>query len=93
MAIEKINGVTVYFVSAKGPALASGHDALDLLGETNGTETDMIVVPAGRFAEEFFNLSTRHLGRFFQKLQNYEVGRHLFAADREALEAGLRGKA
>jgi hypothetical protein len=93
MATQSINGVTVYFVSAEGPALASGHDALDLLGETDGTETDMIVVPAGRFAERFFNPSTSQLGHFHQKLQNYEVGRHLFAADREALEAGLRGKA
>lgn len=93
MAIENINRVTVYFVSAVGRALASGHDALDLLGETDGTETDMIVVPAGRFAARFFNPSTSQIGHFHQKLQNYEVGRYLFAADREALEAELRGRA
>ena len=120
MATENINGVTVHFVSAEGPDLASEQDALDLLGQTYGTETDMIVVPAMRFAEGFFDLSNRQLGHFFQKLQNYQmrlavlgdiarhldeskalrdfvgetnhVGHHLFATDRPALEAGLRGK-
>ena len=121
MAIENINGVTVYLVSAEGRALASEQDALDLLGQTYGTETDMIAVPAERFAEGFFDLSTRQLGHFFQKLQNYQmrlavlgdisqhmnaskavrdfvgetnqVGRHLFAEDRETLQARLRGGA
>ncbi|MEQ8600207.1 MAG: DUF4180 domain-containing protein [Devosia sp.] len=121
MATQSINGVTVYFVSAEGPALASEQDALDLLGETYGTETDLIAVPAVRFADGFFDLSTKQLGHFFQKLQNYQmrlavlgdisqhlnqskalrdfvgetnqVGRHLFAEDRKALEAGLRGRA
>ena len=121
MATQSINGVTVYFVSADGCALASEQDALDLIGETYGTETDMIAVPTARFADGFFDLSTKHLGHFFQKLQNYQmrlavlgdisqhmdaskalrdfvmetntVGHHLFAPDRMALTAGLRGRA
>lgn len=73
MTTQSINGVTVYFVSAEGPALASEQDALDLIGETYGTETAMIAVPAARFADGFFDLSTKQLGHFFQKLQNYQM--------------------
>ena len=73
MSSQSINGVMVYFVSADGPALSSEQDALDLLGETYGTQTEMIAVPAARFAHGFFDLSTRQLGHFFQKLQNYQM--------------------
>jgi hypothetical protein len=73
MAVETINGINVFFVAAEGAPLSSEQDALDLLGETYGTETDMIVVPAGRFVPEFFDLSTRMAGHFFQKLQNYQM--------------------
>ncbi len=73
MSLERINGVALFFVAAEGPALSSEQDALDLLGETYGTETEMIAVPASRFAPEFFDLSTRLAGHFFQKLQNYRM--------------------
>lgn len=73
MSTERINGLTLFFVAAEGPALSSEQDALDLLGETYGTETDMIVVPHSRLAPEFFDLSTRLAGHFFQKLQNYRM--------------------
>jgi hypothetical protein len=120
MSTEEINGIHLHFASAEGPALSSEQDALDLLGETYGTETDMLVVPASRFAPDFFDLSTTKAGHFFQKMQNYQmrlailgdlsghtarskalgdfvgetnrIGHHLFAADREALEAGLGRK-
>lgn len=73
MSTERINDLTLFFVAAEGPALCSEQDALDLLGEIYGTETDMIVVPVSRFAPEFFDLSTRLAGHFFQKLQNYHM--------------------
>lgn len=70
---ERINGLALFFVDAEGPALSSEQDALDLLGQTYGKEADMIVVPAERFAPDFFDLSTRLAGHFFQKLQNYRM--------------------
>lgn len=73
MSVQTTNGTRLYFVAAEGPALSSEQDALDLLGEIYGTETDMIVVPAGRFAPGFFDLSTKMAGHFFQKLQNYQM--------------------
>lgn len=118
MNTERFKGLNLFLAAADGPALASEQDALDLLGETYGTDTDVIVVPAVRFAPAFFDLSSRLAGHFFQKLQNYRMrlvilgdisvhvarsqaladfisetnrsGHHLFAADRAALESGLR---
>ena len=91
MATETINGIEVYLVQATGPLLASEQDALDLLGETYGTGAEVLVVPAERLAPDFFDLSTRLAGHFFQKLQNYkmrlvilgDISRHL--ADSKAL--------
>lgn len=73
MSTATVNGIHLFFVAAEGPALGSEQDALDLLGETYGTQTDMLVVPASRFAPEFFDLSTKLAGHFFQKLQNYQM--------------------
>ncbi len=73
MTTQIINGITVYFVSHEGTHLSAEQDALDLLGEIYGTEAEMLVVPAERFAPGFFDLSTRQAGHFFQKLQNYQM--------------------
>lgn len=73
MSIIRFNDIEVFFVPATGPSLCSEQDALDLLGETYGTEVAMIAVPASRFAPSFFDLSTREAGHFFQKLQNYRM--------------------
>lgn len=73
MSTERINGLTLFFVAAEGSALCSEQDALDLLGQTYGTETDVIVVPASRFAPDFFDLSTKLAGHFIQKMQNYQM--------------------
>ena len=73
MSTQSFNGLTLFFADAQGPKLSSEQDALDLLGATYGTQTDVIVVPAARFAPDFFDLSTRLAGHFFQKLQNYQM--------------------
>lgn len=73
MTINRFNEIEVFFVPATGPALRSEQDALDLLGETYGTEAAMIAVPSDRFAPSFFDLSTKEAGHFFQKLQNYQM--------------------
>ena len=73
MSTKSFNDIAVFFVADEGPALRSEQDALDLLGETYGTETDMIAVPASRFAPSFFDLSSKEAGHFFQKLQNYQM--------------------
>lgn len=73
MSIEQVSGLNLHFAAGEGPTLASEQDALDLLGETYGMDADMIVVPVNRFSPEFFDLSSRQAGHFFQKMQNYRV--------------------
>lgn len=71
MSIARFNDIEVFFVPAAGPTLGSEQDALDLLGETYGTQAAMIAVPASRLSPSFLDLSTKQAGHFFQKLQNY----------------------
>jgi hypothetical protein len=73
MSTKTFNDIAVFFVASTGPALCSEQDALDLLGETYGTKTAMIAVPASRLAPSFFDLSSKQAGHFFQKLQNYQM--------------------
>lgn len=73
MTTERIGDHSLYFAAEQGPLLASEQDALDLLGATYGTETDIIVVPVHRFSLEFFDLRNRQAGHFFQKMQNYRM--------------------
>lgn len=73
MTTERFQNLDLYGADAEGPALSTEQDALDLLGETYGSGADVIVVPASRFAPEFFDLSTRKAGFFFQKMQNYQA--------------------
>ncbi|MGK6317115.1 DUF4180 domain-containing protein [Neorhizobium sp. DT-125] len=73
MSIENITGLNLYFAATDGSALATEQDALDLLGETYGKEVDVIVVPTSRFTPEFYDLSSRLAGHFFQKMQNYRM--------------------
>lgn len=73
MNTESVQGLNLYFVATDGPALSSEQDALDLLGETYGTGADVIVVPAARLAPEFFDLTSKQAGHFFQKMQNYRA--------------------
>lgn len=73
MQTIEINGLTVMFVPAEGPLLASEQDALDLIGETYGSEVDAVAVPTARFAPDFLDLSTRQAGLFIQKFQNYQM--------------------
>ena len=73
MDTEKLGELTLALVPADGPLLSSEADAVDLIGQTYGTGTDMIVLPITRLAPEFFQLETRLAGLFIQKLQNYQM--------------------
>ena len=73
MGMERLHELNLYFADAEGPALSNEQDALDLLGETYGQEIDVIVVPAGRFTPQFFQLTSKLAGHFFQKMQNYQA--------------------
>ena len=71
MPITTYHGLVLLELDATGPSLATEQDALDLIGETYGTEADIIVVPVARFDPQFLELRSGIAGIFFQKLQNY----------------------
>lgn len=60
-------------VAPSGPLIGTEQDALDLVGATYGSDVEAIAVPVERLRPEFFDLSTRMAGLFFQKLQNYRM--------------------
>lgn len=71
MSLIDIGGRPVLLVSADGPLLGTEQDALDLIGETYGTDVEVIAVPAARLHPDFLVLRTGMAGAFLQKMQNY----------------------
>ena len=63
--------VNVHEVDASGPAIVDGQGAVDLIGETYGSEADLLVIPVERLAPEFFRLSTGVAGEVLQKFVTY----------------------
>jgi hypothetical protein len=69
MQVETINGTRVAFYD--GPTIASEADANDIIGATYGLEVDVIAVPAEKFVDDFFWLSSGLAGAVLQKMQQY----------------------
>jgi hypothetical protein len=69
MDIETINGQRVAFYD--GEPIAKEMDANDIIGATYGLEVDVIAVPAQKFVDDFFWLSTGLAGAVLQKMQQY----------------------
>lgn len=72
--LRTIHGVPVMIYSAEGAPVAAEADALDLIGDASYQGARWAVVPAERFAEEFFRLRTRVAGGVIQKFAQYRVG-------------------
>lgn len=72
--LESIHGVPVLVLSTDGPVLHGDAEAVDLIGEAFGHQVDWVVIPAGRFTDEFFELRTRIAGDMLQKFVNYRIG-------------------
>ena len=58
---------------AEGASLGASADALDLIGEAFGADTEWILIPSGRLSEGFYDLKTGLAGEFLQKLTNYRL--------------------
>jgi len=63
--------VVILDIEPDGPLLGSEADALDLIGRTYGTDTQLIAIPVERLDPGFFRLSTGIAGAFTQKFLNY----------------------
>ena len=71
--VSEINGTTVYLCAAVGPRVSTAQDAVDIIGETWHSRADLVVIPAERFDDGFFTLSTGLAGEFIQKFVNYQL--------------------
>ncbi|SMH44830.1 protein of unknown function [Rathayibacter oskolensis] len=71
MRTETRQGVPLLLVDDEGGALSTPEDALALIAETYGGDTETIVVPVGRLDPEFFRLRSGIAGEFVQRFVNY----------------------
>ena len=71
--VELINGITVMHYPAKGTLIASERDAVELVNDAFNAHAQLVAVPASRFDDMFFHLSTRIAGEFIQKVVNYRI--------------------
>src|SRR3954454_9458959 len=67
------DGVVVCAWPSDGPPLRSEQDALDIVGNAGWHGAGIVAIPVGRLAPEMFDLRTRALGEFLQKLVNYRL--------------------
>ncbi|MFE3824578.1 DUF4180 domain-containing protein [Streptomyces sp. NPDC059092] len=67
------HGIPVLVCDAAGPPLATAQDALDHLVGAAYHEAEVVAVPAERFDDRFFDLSTGLAGAILQKLVNYRL--------------------
>src|SRR6478609_5819613 len=71
--VRVVGDTTLYVTDATGPTLRSAQDAVDIIGETWHSRADLVAIPAARFDDGFFTLSTGLAGEFIQKFANYQV--------------------
>ncbi|MEU9085976.1 DUF4180 domain-containing protein [Streptomyces sp. NPDC048357] len=72
--LQTINDVPVLMCAAEGEVIAGERDALDCIGDASYQGAQWVVIPAERFDDGFFRLSTRVAGEIIQKFAQYRVG-------------------
>lgn len=71
--VKNFSGRKVVIGDEDGPFLASERDVNDWISAAWDAEANLVVVPASRLSEEFFQLSTRIAGAIIQKFVNYRA--------------------
>ena len=80
-----LHATRVLRCAPEGPALDGESAALDLVGDALGQDAELVAVPAGRVAEDFFRLRSGVAGAVAQKFVQYrlrlavvgDISRHL----------------
>ena len=67
------HGVAVLECAADGPPVGSDSDATDLVGQALGGHADLVAIPVGRLAPEFFTLASGLAGAVVQKFVTYRL--------------------
>jgi hypothetical protein len=68
---SQLHGVRVFACPADGPLVLTERDAADIVGDALGERAELIVIPAERFDDSFFDLKTRIAGEVLQKFVTY----------------------
>lgn len=71
--ISEFHGVTVQVLDRAGPLLGDEAGALEVIGNTYGTEVDVVAVPVERLDPAFAQLSSGVAGAVVQKFVNYRL--------------------
>lgn len=71
--VRHVGGTTVYLCDPVGAMISSRQDAVDIIGQTWHSRADLVAIPASRFDDGFFTLSTGLAGEFIQKFVNYKL--------------------
>ncbi|MFE2497450.1 DUF4180 domain-containing protein [Streptomyces scopuliridis] len=71
--LQHIHGIPVLLCAPDGDPLRGEREALDLIGDAFYLGAAWVVIPAGRFEDAFFQLSTRVAGDIVQKFVNYRL--------------------
>jgi hypothetical protein len=90
------------YAPADGPVLTDADQVLDIVGQALGAGADLVVLPANRLDETFFDLRTGLAGHILQKFANYrlrlvilgDISRHVAASDalRDLIREANRGR-
>lgn len=72
--LRTIHDVPVLMCAPEGETIGTVRDALDLIGDAGYQGAQWVVIPAGRFDEAFFQLSSRIAGEIIQKFVQYRMG-------------------
>ncbi len=67
----ELHGVCVLEYALEGSAIRTDRDAVTLIGDALGHQATLVLLPVSRLDDDFFDLSTRIAGEFFQKFVNY----------------------
>lgn len=71
--ISELGGVRVLVLDRAGPVIRDEAGALDVIGETYGTEADVVAVPVERLDPAFAQLRSGVAGAVVQKFVNYRL--------------------
>jgi hypothetical protein len=86
--VADLHGMPALVCAPDGPRIGSEQDAMDLIAESFSADVDLVIVPAERFDDAFFVLSTGLAGAIVQKFVGYrrqlaivgDISRHLAAS-------------
>jgi uncharacterized protein DUF4180 len=69
----ELQGARIYEYAKHGAHPRNDRDAVDLISEAWEQRANLVVIPAERLGDDFFDLKTRIAGEILQKFVNYQL--------------------